>query len=61
MEAKERSWEFRWADHRDDHVIADQVVGELQKRLREFTPIAHSIMFSKRELDKVKNISDIVI
>ncbi len=54
METKERSWEFRWADHRDDHIIADQVVGALNKRLREFTPIAHSIMFSKIELDKIK-------
>jgi hypothetical protein len=54
MEAEERAWEFRWADERDDFIIGDRVIGELQKRLREFTPVAHSIMLSNREFEKAK-------
>ena len=54
LESKERAWEFRWADERDDFVIADRVVGELQRRLKEFTPVAHSIMLSDREFVKAK-------
>lgn len=54
MEAKERSWEFRWADHKDDHIIAENVIGEMQKRLRQFTPTAHKIMLSNKDFEKVK-------
>jgi hypothetical protein len=44
LEAKARAWEFKFADLKDDHVIADSVLAQLQKRIRNFTGIAHSIM-----------------
>ena len=47
-EARERS--FRWADQRDDSIIAYNVIAELQKRLREFTSIAHKIMLKDEEI-----------
>jgi len=55
MEAKERTWEFRWADHKDDNIIAENVIGEMQKRLRQFTPIAHKVMLSDKDFEKVKD------
>ncbi|HHT9105921.1 MAG TPA: hypothetical protein ACFYD7_08635 [Candidatus Wujingus californicus] len=45
LEAKARAWEFKFADLKDDHVIADAVLAQLQKRIRNFAAIAHSIMF----------------
>jgi hypothetical protein len=54
LEAKERPWDFRWADDRDDNIIAERVVGSLQERLKEFTPVAHAIMLSNREFIKAK-------
>lgn len=44
LEAKARAWEFKFADLKDDHVIADAVLAQLQKRIRNFVAIAHSIM-----------------
>ncbi len=44
LEAKTRAWEFKFADLKDDHVIADAVLAQLQKRVRSFAPIAHKIM-----------------
>jgi hypothetical protein len=44
LEAKTRAWEFKFADLKDDHVIADAVLAQLQKRIRNFAAIAHSIM-----------------
>jgi len=48
-EARERS--FRWADQRDDYIIAFNVMAELQRRLREFTTIAHKVMLKDSEID----------
>lgn len=47
-EARERS--FRWADQRDDSIIVFNVIAELQKRLRDFTSIAHKIMLKDAEI-----------
>ncbi len=44
LEAKARAWEFKFADLKDDNVIADAVLAQLQKRIRNFAGIAHSIM-----------------
>ncbi len=49
-ETQQHSWEFRWADMRDDSKIADDVIGHLQKRIREFVSTAHKIMLSDSEL-----------
>jgi hypothetical protein len=57
LESKERTWEFRWADQREDHMIAETVLAELQKRIREFVADAHAIMLSDAE---AKRASDAV-
>lgn len=44
LEAKARTWEFKFADLKDDNVIADAILAQLQKRIRNFASIAHSIM-----------------
>ncbi|MBF8302585.1 MAG: hypothetical protein HW396_866, partial [Candidatus Dadabacteria bacterium] len=44
LEAQTRAWEFKFADLKDDHLIADEVLAQLQKRIRNFAGIAHSIM-----------------
>jgi len=44
LEAQARAWEFKFADSKDDHLIADEVLAQLQKRIRNFAGIAHSIM-----------------
>ncbi len=53
LEAQERSWEFRWADEKEDRIIAESVLSELHRRMREFAFIAHSVMLENRELDSV--------
>ncbi len=50
LEAQERSWEFRWADEKEDHIIAMSVLTQLHRRMREFAAIAHSIMLEPKEL-----------
>ncbi len=50
MEAKERPWEFRWADLKEDHLIADDVLAKIQQRLREFVAGAHAIMLSNQDI-----------
>lgn len=52
LESKERTWEFRWADYKEDHVIANDVRAKLQQRLRTFVVDAHAIMLSNVELAK---------
>jgi pheromone shutdown protein TraB len=49
LEARERPWDFRWANLKDDDKIADDVVAKLQRRLREFLPIAHREMVQERD------------
>lgn len=44
LEATDRAWEFKFADHKADNLIADAVLVQLQKRVRNFAAIAHSIM-----------------
>jgi hypothetical protein len=50
LEAKDRPWEFKWADLKDDDAIADGVSAQLQKRIRSFAGIAHSIMVGTSEI-----------
>lgn len=52
LESKERTWEFRWADLKEDPLIADDVFANLQQRIRAFVADAHSIMLSDDELRK---------
>ena len=44
LEAQERPWDFEWRKLKDDRTIADTVMSQLQKRLREFLPTAHGAM-----------------
>lgn len=50
MESKERTWEFRWADLKEDHLIADDVFAHLQQRIRDFVADAHAIMLSDADV-----------
>jgi len=52
MEAKDRTWEFHWADLKEDQVIAELVLTALHKRIREFAADAHAVMLSDAELKK---------
>ncbi len=52
LEREAREHSFRWADQRDDSIIAGNVITELQKRLRDFTTIAHKVMLRDSELEK---------
>ncbi len=54
LEAKERNWEFHWADLKDDYLIADSVLAELHRRMREFAAIAHSIMLEQKDLERIQ-------
>jgi len=50
MEAKERPWDFRWSDLKEDHLIADDVLAKMQQRSREFLADAHSSMLGDKEI-----------
>jgi len=50
LEAQGRSWEFHWADEKEDYLIANSVLAELHRRMREFATVAHSIMLENREI-----------
>ncbi|MBI4332328.1 MAG: hypothetical protein HY673_13710 [Chloroflexi bacterium] len=52
LESKERTWEFRWADSREDHLIADDVLSSFQERVRDFVADAHAIMLSDAEVKR---------
>jgi len=52
FETKERTWEFRWADLKEDYLIADSVRASLQQRLRDFVADAHTVMLSNAEVAK---------
>lgn len=52
LEAKDRPWEFKWADLKDDDTIADGVSAQLQKRVRDFAATAHSIMVGASEIKR---------
>lgn len=49
LESKQQSWMFKWADLKEDNLIAETVMAELQKRMKEFLPVAHQIMIEERE------------
>jgi len=53
LEAKERPWEFPWADLGKAYMIAERVLAALHKRMRQFVADAHSIMLGERELRKL--------
>lgn len=55
LEAQERPWEFRWADLKDDYLIADDVVSRLQQRLRDFVAAAHIVMLGDDDLRTLKS------
>ncbi|HEY6767270.1 MAG TPA: hypothetical protein VI386_21130 [Candidatus Sulfotelmatobacter sp.] len=52
LESKERTWEFRWADLKEDYLIADDVFAKFQQRMRDFVADAHEIMLSDSEVTK---------
>jgi hypothetical protein len=52
LESKERTWEFRWADLKEDHIIADTVFSQFQQRMRDFVTDAHAIMLSDAEVTR---------
>ncbi len=52
LESKERTWEFRWADLKEDSLIADDVLAKLQQRIRDFVAEAHAIMLGDVEVKR---------
>jgi hypothetical protein len=50
MEAEERPWDFRWADLKEDHLIADDVLAKMQQRMRDFVTNAHASMLSDQDV-----------
>jgi hypothetical protein len=50
MEAKERPWDFRWADQKEDYLIADDVFARLHQRMRDFVANAHASMLSDQDV-----------
>ncbi len=50
LEARHQSWFFQWANNKEDYLIAESVLAELQKRMKEFLPIAHQIMIEDKDL-----------
>jgi len=52
LESKERTWEFRWADLKEDPLIAEDVLARLQQRIRDFVAEAHAIMLSDIEVKR---------
>jgi hypothetical protein len=52
LEASERPWDFQWAQLKDDDKISDDVISQLQQRLREFLPIAHREMVQESDARK---------
>lgn len=53
MESTQQSWMFKWADLKEDYLVADAVMTELLKRMKEFLPIAHQIMIENSEISKL--------
>lgn len=58
LEAKERNWEYHWADEKEDYIIADSVLSALHKRMRDFSVIAHSEMLDNKELTTTNQTSN---
>jgi hypothetical protein len=54
LEAKERPFDFRWAELGQPDLIVDDVAAQLQKRLRAFLGKAHQIMLSDEDLETVQ-------
>ena len=49
-EAQERPYDFPWAEEKEPYSIADSVLFEIQKRIRDFIGDAHKIMLSDSEI-----------
>ncbi|MGA2158973.1 MAG: hypothetical protein ABSG90_07125 [Dehalococcoidia bacterium] len=60
LESKERTWEFRWADLKEDYLIADDVLSRFQERIRDFVADAHIIMLNDAELKLASRLSKAV-
>jgi len=50
LEAEERPWDFRWADLKEDHLIAEDVMARMQQRMRDFVANAHINMLSDEDI-----------
>ncbi len=50
LEAKERPWEFRWVDLKEPDLVADEVLAEMQRRVRDLVADAHRVMLSDADV-----------
>jgi hypothetical protein len=50
LEAKERPFDFLWADMGKPDIIVDDVFAQVQQRLRDFLSKAHEVMLSDSEI-----------
>jgi hypothetical protein len=54
LEAKERPFDFLWADMGKPDIIVDDVFAQVQQRLRDFLARAHEVMLSDSEISVLK-------
>jgi len=52
-EARQRPFDFPWADLKDPHVIADDVLAKLHQRMGDFVADAHVIMLADRDIPQL--------
>jgi hypothetical protein len=50
LEAEERPWDFQWANLKEDHLIAEDVMARMQQRMRDFVANAHMNMLSDQDV-----------
>lgn len=50
LEAKERPFDFLWAEMGKPDIIVDDVFAQVQQRLRDFLAKAHEVMLSDSEI-----------
>jgi hypothetical protein len=50
LEAQQHSWLFNLDAYKEDHLIIETVMTELQKRMRDFLPVAHQIMIEEKDI-----------
>jgi len=54
LEAKEKGFEFGWAQLKEPYLIAESVTHEIQKRMRKIVTVAHKHMVSPSEAHQIR-------
>ena len=59
LEAKSQGWQFGFAAEKEDNLIIESVLNQLNKRMKKFLPIAHEIMLKDRDIKKLLEIETV--